>query len=483
MYDLLQRTHYPRINCQVSACLSAHDASNPSTLPIPSYVRSIDIPSRSALASLGLKAFGGFFQEQVVEHQLLGLRYFNILTASLLVFLSVLVFFSHRSLTDSLAHQIYTVFLIVPTFGFLIMNANNHGAIISGYICLLLGCLGILKSQRAFGVAQMAWAGFLACWVFAAGRIGIAGSLILTVIFYSIFLFKTKGMRAKLLGTCALGIAIGLSGYALSGTGYFDAHLPGLQARIHNISGNFGISLFWFYLSPGLIIFFAIFAIAIFQRIMNRQSRLKVDPVISFFGSKLAALSAFAITAALLLWPSLHSTTAIPDIEFSHHSFTRLQFASNLLKSFWLNLGIGGQDFFVHWSLWAGFGCPDRAVPNLFIQLIKVTVLVGLGYAVAKAFWSNRSQDIKLHIFALVISTTWTIAICLMLVYNDYTPGINPHGRYFIGPTLIFTFLGLGGFFDASGKQRPSRSFFTSILLGFVGMGAGSWFWLDRFFR
>jgi hypothetical protein len=477
------RIHYPRINCQVNACISAEDMRKPTELSSPHYVYTLDIRERSAIGATGLDWLGRVFDVLPIERQLLGLRLSNVVCGSLFLLLSLLIFYP-GGLTPRLSFDFMGTWLAIPTLGFLSMNANNHGLTINSYTCLLIGCLAALTNKNPHRLGQFAWAGVLGLWAALSGRTGIAGGALLIGTYYLTASVRSKSYRDWMLGTLALGSVMSLGFYLYKDSIYLANQLPGVQHRINVISGQIGVSPESVYLSLILGVLFGILTLRTLAKHLSLKSNSFPSTSRKAYIMKVMASVIVSVFLILLIWPLTMDTAAVPDIEFTNHGLTRLQFIGAVLKSFWLNLGIHGQDFFIQSSLWAGFGCPDRALPNIFLQILKSSLLLGIGAGLAKGYWLRDYKEIILRSLSVGLITIWMVIMSAVLLPGDYVGGVNPHGRFLIGSALIGGFLGVSGWHLAiDEKQKFSYGFYVTIIFAFIGMGAGSWSWLDRFFR
>jgi hypothetical protein len=478
------RIHYPRVNCQISSCLSSEDLETPTEIPLPWYVNTLDINTRSAIGGTGLGVFGGVFSSLPIEHQLLGLRFFNVACGSFFIFLSLLIFFPQSTLTSAQSFNFIGTWVAVPTLGFLSMNANNHGLTINGYACLLMGCLSALVNKNPHSARQFAWAGLLGALVVFSGRTGIAGGAILISAYYGVASIRCRDTFQWMAGTLAMTVLLLLSNWLYKDSPYTLQQLSGVKHRLAIIAGQLGSSSFILYLVLPLFGFSLLF---ILRRIATSnalkhliQSSEKTIRVVS----RLLALITAVAFGFLCIWPLIREPFAIPDIEYRPHGLTRLQFVQSVVRSFWLNFGVQGQDFFIHSSLWAGFGCPDRALPNLFLQFLKLAILLGLGAGLVKALWNLDVREIMIRIFGISLMTIWLLVVSMMLLPVDFGGGVNPHGRFFIGSAMICGYLAVSGSNRIFSRDYPSAKGFC-VTMGFmlIGLTCGAWFWLDRFFR
>lgn len=478
------RIHYSRVNCDISSCISSQDMSEPSKVNLPHYVNTLEVLSRSALGGFALSRFGRLIDHLPIEHQLLALRFLSLVSSTFLIFVSLVIFFPHHSLPAQLALSVAGAWLVIPTFGFLTMNANNHSITITGYVCLLIGCLSTQINPKNITPKRLLWPGLLAAGTFLSGRTGIAGSVLLLSAYYVFASLACRGFKNWILGTASLALSFCILIFEFRDSRYIVDQIPGAQHRLGLIAYQIGLSPISLLITTGCILIGVVSAL---RFIVNRLEDKKITSrSVKPKTTSLGAISLFVglVTLILLIYPLIYQTSAVPDIEFRPHGFTRFDFVTAVLKSFWLNFGIHGQDFFIHWSLWAGFGCPDRALPNIFLQILKVTILLGIGLGFSLALWRRHIRAIFTNVLGLILMSIWTIVVSIMILPIDGATGINPHGRFFIGTGLVAGFLSVHGWSSIIQLRKPKQgNFILLLVLALIGLGGGSWFWLDRFFR
>jgi hypothetical protein len=439
------RIHYPRINCQIGSCLSSEDLHIPTEIPLPRYVYTLDINTRSAIGGTGLGIFGDVFSSLPIEHQLLGLRFFNVACGSFLICLSLLIFFPRSTLTSAQSFNFIGTWVAVPTLGFLSMNANNHGLTINGYACLLMGCLSAFVNKNPHSARQFAWAGALCALVVFSGRTGIAGGAILISAYYAVASIRCRDTFQWMAGTVAMSLMILLIYWLYKDSPYTIQQLSGMKQRLESIAGQVVSSNFIFYLVLLLFGFSTLFILRVISTSTALKHLIHSSEKTIRVVSRLLALITVVAFGFLGSWPLIHEPFAIPDIEYRSHGLTRLRFVQSVVRSFWLNFGVQGQDFFIHSSLWAGFGCPDRALPNLFLQFLKLAILLGLGAGFVKALWNLDGREITIRVFGISLMTIWMLVVSIMLLPVDFGGGVNPHGRFLIGSAMICGYLAVSG--------------------------------------
>lgn len=483
---LAQSGSYDRIMCRTDQIFSLEDANSvPLSDHWPLHVAVTQMSSRSALGN-SLWNFYRFFDDaDQANERLWNLRRNNVFGISSLLLITLFFAYPLRSNKEMVLQAVAFAALLfpatIPNFG---MHVSNHPITLAGYLMLMVMTpslieIGLRKSLMIpFGLA-------FALMLFS-GRTGVLGAVCLAWLALAItcsYLVKQKIDKSFTMRKVLLSLALMLTPAAIflmffARTEYFSEHQASIWSRIHEI-----ILLHQKAVFLGV---FALFIVTLLPSFLMLLESRKSRWVAKF--SKIVGVVLGICCVGLAILPLFHRTSPVPEIEFAPWDHNFIAFTKLAWKSYLGNLGWSGRDFFLFWSFWGGFGCPDRTFPDWIIQIFKLSVVFGWFCLGVSLFRNSRIKELVFTISTGAAAVLWFSAIS----YSAGRTSINLHGRFTLGfhlLTILVAFYGLYCLIRPvlEGKDAPKSSVSwlslnAVLFVMLMSHGAAIWWHLYRFF-
>lgn len=452
---LARRGHLESIKSNPEVFFSKEYQEKPSTSYWDANIAATgDLAVRSPVASKVWPLLAGLINTTSAAQTLIILRLLNILVLTL----GFLVFI--RSIPSHLQALGLGLVLTIPTLPFFGMHWSNHNFIIAvalaGSGLFLRGLVGSRLRLKEFFI----W-GLLSGLAFISGVTGIVLWLFFSVV-VALFLMTSYKASFALLAASIFSLSADLVIFSCATESYWGRPLQILN-QILDLSGIMGK---WFQLPVLLILGQTIFMLVTALGAFLRGRVKSWHRIVSLLSTQKFAMVCLGIWIYWLFRTALMPTSFLPNIEYTNHGLTSLQYGLKTIKVFAKTVGFGVSDWYLSQTFWGGFGWLETMPPQWFIRLMRLWPTIGITMILVLGVrgFSRRSLQ-----WLLALSAPLIMYVFLLAASSMRLPA-NLHGRYMIGFYLMFLGVTWLGFIDlhrlvGARSKRKMEIFISSLAI------------------
>lgn len=442
-------SHYNQIICSIHEKYSVKDSQAPAVMGWPRTVGDTGMDKRSLAGRIYWQFLAKILPAKNMNTLHVAIRLSNALIFASLSALALWLFYSGASSAVPLMATV--PMLIVPTLFFFVSHVSNHVLLISAYAISGLFAFHIFRPVSQ--LKDFIFMGVVLGLAVASGRAGFI------LFFIWVAMHSVATMQVYLDGRSngfsvfdwimrtvfLLGPAVGMWLIFDNSMTQFSriASSLGYRAGIAVVAVTVGVAGVWFSAKKWPLV---------------QQTTKKSLAWIS--------LAAAVLSVLIMMMPLAIPTKALSNIERIDPRISGFSYALAVVKSFFGNWGLGGDDFYLIRSFWAGFGCPEPVVALWLTQLLSASLLAAVGISFWRAW---RSGDPKEQFVTVSVALICVLYLGLLAYATaSLTSPFNLHGRYMIGFYLLsLTFFGGRALEYFSGwLQKKTKHFY--LIMAFI---------------